>query len=169
LAASAASAASAALAALAASAAAIDSADGAKKTLGSTVALSADPAEVGLTGPAANTITFDAIPMPVGAVIVGLLSLATGGGEVRRITQVPPQFFLGGLLGAIFVGSSLFLVPKLGATAMVGAFITGQLMGSILIDHYGLLGLAAQPVTSSRLFGVILLFTGLLMVVKKGT
>ncbi len=108
------------------------------------------------------------VSLSVGAVIVALLSLATGGGELRRLSQVPPQFFLGGLLGAIFVGSSLFLVPKLGATAMVGAFITGQLMGSILIDHFGLLGLTAQPVTASRLFGVILLFTGLLLVVKKG-
>ena len=49
----------------------IDSVDGAKKTLGSTVALSADPLEPGLNGPVANTISFDALPMPVGAVIVG--------------------------------------------------------------------------------------------------
>lgn len=49
----------------------VDSADGAKKTFGSTPALSVDPNESGLTGAAAATITFDAIPMPVGAVIIG--------------------------------------------------------------------------------------------------
>jgi hypothetical protein len=49
----------------------VDSADGAKKTLGSTVALSTDPTETGLTGAVAATITFDAIPLPAGAVIVG--------------------------------------------------------------------------------------------------
>ena len=49
----------------------VDSVDGTKKTLGSTVALSKDPAESGLTGPVANTITFDCIPLPVGAVVVG--------------------------------------------------------------------------------------------------
>jgi hypothetical protein len=49
----------------------VDSVDGAKKTLGSTVAASVDPAESGLTGPVANTISFDCIPMPVGAVIIG--------------------------------------------------------------------------------------------------
>jgi hypothetical protein len=42
-----------------------------KKTLGSTVALAKDPAEAGLTGPVANTIVFDCIPLPVGAVVVG--------------------------------------------------------------------------------------------------
>jgi len=49
----------------------IDSVDGAKKTLGSTVANSADPAESGLTGAAAATIVFDGIKMPRGAVITG--------------------------------------------------------------------------------------------------
>ncbi len=49
----------------------IDSVDLTKKTLGSTIALSADPNEVGLTGPVANTITFDCIPLPPGAVIQG--------------------------------------------------------------------------------------------------
>ena len=41
----------------------VDSVDLTKKTLGSTVALSKDPAEVGLTGPVANTIVFDCIPL----------------------------------------------------------------------------------------------------------
>jgi hypothetical protein len=49
----------------------VDSADGAKKTLGSTVALSTDPNEALLTGAAAATIVFDAIPLPPGAVITG--------------------------------------------------------------------------------------------------
>ena len=49
----------------------VDSADGLKKTLGSTVVNSADPAETGLTGAAAATVIFDAIKMPRGAVICG--------------------------------------------------------------------------------------------------
>ena len=49
----------------------VDSVSGVKETFGSTVALSKDPGESGLTGPVANTITFDCMPMPVGAVIVG--------------------------------------------------------------------------------------------------
>lgn len=48
-----------------------DSVDLTAKTLGSTVATATDPAAAGLTGPVANTIVFDCIPMPVGAVITG--------------------------------------------------------------------------------------------------
>lgn len=47
----------------------VDSVDGVKKTFGSTVANSVDPLEKGLN--AATGVVFDAIPLPVGAVIVG--------------------------------------------------------------------------------------------------
>jgi len=79
----------------------VDSADGTKKTLGSTIALSTDPTESGLTGPVANTISFDCLPMPPGAVITGgevivetaytgstaaTLSLGVGGGDLDKLT-----------------------------------------------------------------------------------
>lgn len=47
----------------------IDSVDLTAKTLGSSVANSTDPSQAGLTGPVANTIVFDCIPLPPGAVI----------------------------------------------------------------------------------------------------
>ena len=49
----------------------VDSVDGAKKTFGSTVAASTDPAEPMLTGPVANTVIFDAMNIPRGAVVFG--------------------------------------------------------------------------------------------------
>ena len=67
----------------------IDSADSTKKTLGSTVALSTDPAESALTGPVANTITFDCIPLPVGAVVTGgelIIETAYAGSTAATIT-----------------------------------------------------------------------------------
>jgi transporter family-2 protein len=55
----------------------------------------------------------------------------------------------------------------MGATAMVGAFITGQLLGSVIIDHFGLFGLQSYTLNYSRLMGIFLLFAGLLLVVRK--
>lgn len=49
----------------------VDSVDGTKKTLGSTVALSTDPNEAALNGPVANTIVFDCMPLPAGAIVTG--------------------------------------------------------------------------------------------------
>ncbi len=106
--------------------------------------------------------------LTIGAIAVSFLVLFNGGfAEFRRIPQIPPQLFLGGILGAIFVGSSLLLIPRMGATAMMGAFITGQLLGSVIIDHFGLFGLPPFPLNLSRLMGLFLLFLGLILVVKK--
>lgn len=67
----------------------VDSVDGVKKTLGSTVALSKDPLEAGLTGPVANTIVFDCAPLPVGAVLTGgelIIETAVTGSTAATIT-----------------------------------------------------------------------------------
>lgn len=86
---------------------------------------------------------------------------------IRRLPFHTPHLLFGGLLGAIFVASSIFLIPKLGATTMIAAFVTGQLLMSIVIDHYGLLGLPVNLVNPQRILGVILLFAGLLLVIRK--
>jgi transporter family-2 protein len=108
------------------------------------------------------------ISLSIGAIIVSALVMLNGGfGEIKRLGQAPLHLYLGGILGAIFVGSSLFFIPKMGATAMISAFVTGQLIGSVIIDHYGLLCLSPNPVCLTRILGVILLFAGLFLVIRK--
>lgn len=87
--------------------------------------------------------------------------------DLKRLTLASPYHFLGGLFGALFVGSSIVLIPKLGATTLMAAFVTGQLLMSLVLDHYGWFGVTVQPVSLQRVSGVILLFTGLLLIVKK--
>lgn len=87
--------------------------------------------------------------------------------DLKRLTLASPYQFIGGLFGALFVGSSIILIPKLGATTLMAAFVTGQLLMSLALDHYGWFGIATQPINLQRVFGVILLFTGLLLIVKK--
>lgn len=86
----------------------IDSVDGTKKTLGSTVALSKDPGEVALTGPVANTITFDCMPMPNGAVLAG--------GEL--IIETP---YAGSTAVTITLGIAGSLTNILGSTSLMAA------------------------------------------------
>ncbi len=86
----------------------IDSADGAKKTLGSTVALSKDPGETGLTGPVANTITFDCIPLPPGAVLAG--------GEL-----IIEAAYTGSTAATITMGIAGSLTTILGSTSLMAA------------------------------------------------
>jgi transporter family-2 protein len=58
------------------------------------------------------------------------------------------------------------LRPRLGAATFISITIAGQVFVSILLDHFGVVGFAARPVTASRLLGALLLIAGVLMVRK---
>lgn len=104
----------------------IDSADGAKKTLGSTPALSTDPNETGLTGPVANTITFDCIALPPGAVLAG--------GELIVETA-----YAGSTAATITLGIAGSLTSILGSTSLMAAANTrtALLLTSAFIGNAG--------------------------------
>ena len=70
----------------------------------------------------------------------------------------------GGLFGAIFIALAIFLIPQLGAATFFALLIAGQMMGSIMFDHFGLLGLPVQPVSSLRILGAALLVGGVVLI-----
>ena len=55
---------------------------------------------------------------------------------------------------------------QIGALALVSLLLAGQLVASILIDHYGWLGFPVQKMNIQRLLGVMLLVGGFLLVRK---
>ena len=110
------------------------------------------------------------ISLTSGAIAISILVIMNGGfNEIKRLNAVPPHLLMGGVLGAIFVSSSLFFIPRMGATTMIASFITGQLIGSVIIDHFGFMGLTPTPVSIEKFVGIILLFSGLFLVIRKTT
>jgi len=105
----------------------------------------------------------------MGAVTLAVIILCqrTPVGDLKRIFSIPPQYFLGGMMGALFVGSSIFMIPRLGATTMMASFVVGQLISSIIIDHNGWFNLPTYSVTPMRILGIIMLFAGLWLVINK--
>ena len=59
-----------------------------------------------------------------------------------------------------------FVVPKLGATGWTALIVTGQLIASILFDHFGLLGLQVKLVSVSKVIGAILLLVGSTLITR---
>lgn len=109
------------------------------------------------------------ISFSVGSIALLIITLIQGVPleQLKKLTTAPPHMYLGGFMGALFVASSIFLIPKMGATTMIAAFVTGQLLMSVAMDHFGVLGLQTNPITMQRLFGIVLLFIGLLLVLRK--
>ena len=80
------------------------------------------------------------------------------------LTRVPWWMWSGGLFGATYIGLSILLLPKLGATAFVGLLIAGQMITSLVFGNYGWLGLAQRSVDMPRLIGVALLIGGVVLI-----
>lgn len=102
----------------------VDPTDSAKKTFGSTVALSADPTEPGLSGPVANTITFDGMNLPLGAVIVG-------GSLIVETAGVGPTAY------TVSLGVAGNLTGVLAATSLLVAGRTALPLTAPLISNGG--------------------------------
>ena len=101
------------------------------------------------------------------AALACIAAVATGGlGQIAEAKHVTWYYLTGGLLGAAYVTSILVTVRSLGAGGVVAATIAGQLAVSVVVDHFGLLGVAKQPVTLARVLGVALLALGTYLVVR---
>jgi bacterial/archaeal transporter family-2 protein len=79
---------------------------------------------------------------------------------------VPAWAWFGGLLGAFYVGSSVVVGPRLGAAALLALTVFGQLVASLVVDHYGWLNFPQHPLTLTRMAGAALLLAGVVLVVR---
>ncbi|MBS0379273.1 MAG: DMT family transporter [Proteobacteria bacterium] len=83
-----------------------------------------------------------------------------------QVALVPAWAWLGGLLGAFYVASSVIVGPRLGAATLLALVVLGQLVTSLLVDHYGWLGFPPHPLSLARVAGGILLFAGVLLITR---
>jgi transporter family-2 protein len=66
----------------------------------------------------------------------------------------------GGFFGAIYIAVSILLIPRLGAAMVIALIVTGQMLGSLAFDHFGLLGVPVHPASFARLVGATFLVMG---------
>lgn len=95
-----------------------------------------------------------------------LLLLAAGFGRVApaTIAAVPWWAYLGGVAGAVFVGSGVIIAPVTGALVFFVCIVAGQLIGSTIADHYGAFGLTVREISGSRILGISLVLAGAVLV-----
>ena len=84
--------------------------------------------------------------------------------SVGVVARIPWWAWSGGLFGAIFIGLSILVAHQLGAATLIALLVTGQMTASIIIDHFGWLGLTQKPVDLARLIGVGLLIGGVVLI-----
>lgn len=86
---------------------------------------------------------------------------------VPNLASVTPWWvWTGGFVGVVYLFMSMLLAPKLGATALIASIIGGQMLCSLLLDQFGLIGFAQHPINAGRIAGVALLFAGVFLIQK---
>ncbi len=86
--------------------------------------------------------------------------------NVANAKNASPIAWTGGLLGAFFVASSIILLDKLGAAMTISLIIAGQMLMSLIMDHFGLLGMEVKPISPGRVAGVVLVVAGVILIRK---
>ncbi len=121
---------------------------------------SAVNAQLGVAIGPINAATVSTI---VGLGSLVLLGVVTSQLDVRVWGAAPPHLLIGGVLGATFVVSVIYVVPRLGVVTTVMLAILGQLVVSALVDQFGLLGNPRIEVSITRLVGIVLVAGGFLL------
>jgi len=100
------------------------------------------------------------------ALFVYLLISGTPVGNLTSAKDAPAIAWIGGLLGAFFVTAAVMLVPRLGVAMTFSLIIAGQMLVTLVIDHFGLLGVPEKAVTFERVAGIVLIAAGVVLIRK---
>ncbi|MBN8943425.1 MAG: DMT family transporter [Rhizobiales bacterium] len=102
----------------------------------------------------------------VGVICMGLLALVLRDPlpSIGAAARIPWWAWSGGLFGAIFIGLAILLLPQVGAATFIALLVTGQMLASVAIDHFGWIGFAQRPLDLPRLLGVALLIVAVVLI-----
>ena len=84
-------------------------------------------------------------------------------GALDPLGQVNPLLFTAGALGACLVFAIAWLVPRVGAGNLMLALLAGQVLGGLVLSHFGWLGSPVQPISLMKLGGAVLMFGGVFL------
>jgi transporter family-2 protein len=121
-----------------------------------------------------NAKMMTAVGSPVNAAFVSFAIGTAALGILAVILQTKPDMaasralpwyaWVGGLYGAIFVVAAAWGVPKLGVATTITLMVAGQLLLSLALDHFGVMGVPKNPISLGRVAGVAMVLAGVLLV-----
>jgi bacterial/archaeal transporter family-2 protein len=103
----------------------------------------------------------------VGALVLTVIAGIAGSlTALPRLAQVPWWHAMGGLASALYVVAGILLFPRLGAVVTVGLFIAGQVLASVALDAFGILGIALKPFDAATAAGTAAVLSGTVAIVR---
>lgn len=121
-----------------------------------------------LTSYVGSPISAAFISFAVGTVALFVYMLLTGV-PLKSLTSsqdAPLIAWIGGFLGAFFVSVMATVVPRIGVALAFSLAIGGQMLVTLLIDHFGWLGVPEKPINLWRVLGAALITVGVILIRK---
>ena len=121
-----------------------------------------------LAGWVGGPIRASMISFAVGTLVLLLLALVATRGlaHTDKLDQVPWWAWLGGALGAVYAVATVLLARELGAATLMSLVVTGQLICSVVLDHFGWVGFTEHAAGMGRLVGCLLMLAGFFLIAR---
>jgi transporter family-2 protein len=100
----------------------------------------------------------------VAAVLIGLTGWHPG--ALSGLRQVHPLLLTAGAIGASLVFAIAWLMPQIGAGPTMITLLAGQVIGGLVLSHFGWLGSPVQPVTLTHVIGAVVMIGGVLLATR---
>ena len=113
-----------------------------------------------------NPILAAFISFSIGTVALFVYILLTGVplGDLATAKNAPLVAWMGGFLGAFFVSVMATVVQRISVAIAFSLAIAGQMIITLLIDHFGWLGVEQKPINLMRVFGAVLITGGVVLI-----
>ena len=107
----------------------------------------------------ATLVSFLVGSVAIAVVMLGLrVSIPAAG-----FRTAPWWHWTGGMLGAVYVLVTVVVAPRLGAATMIATIIAGQMLASLLLDHYGVAGMRIRSMRGASA-GALLIIAGVVVI-----
>ncbi|WP_022868794.1 DMT family transporter [Schaalia vaccimaxillae] len=83
-------------------------------------------------------------------------------GIISIASSIPWWQWLGGVMGLIFLTTNILIFPRLGGVETAIWPVLGEILASVVIDHFGWLEVTERPVNLLRGIGLIFVIAGVL-------
>jgi transporter family-2 protein len=103
------------------------------------------------------------ISSSVGVAVLVVVMLVAGISmpSLADAARAPWWAWVGGLVGAVYALTVVLLAHQLGAATLMALVVTGQLVCSVALDHFGVVGFEQHSAGLWRIVGCVLMLAGL--------